>query len=228
MPDDIKTLTEKINATGSIKIVSVFSHLAASEDPDFDFFTRQQVSLFNKVSDDIKAVTGYPFMKHILNSSGIVRFPDYQFDMVRPGIGIYGIGSFKGMNLKIAGRFKTRVSQVKRIPAGEPVGYNCADVSDKERIIAILPVGYADGLNRKLGNRNGNLFIAGKYVPIVGNICMDMCMADVTGMDVVAGNEAEIFGKNILVTELALKCDTIPYEILTSIPQRVKRTFYRE
>jgi alanine racemase len=228
IPEDIEMLAGRIKATENIKIISVFSHLAASEDAELDSFTHKQVAIFNEISDIIKSVTGYSFLKHILNSSGIVRFPEYQFDMVRPGIGIYGIGSFKGVNLKMAGTFKTRVSQVKTIQAGEPVGYNCSDVSDKERVIAILPVGYADGLNRKLGNSNGNLFIAGTCVPIIGNVCMDMCMADVSGLDVEPGSEVEIFGKNLPVTELALKCGTIPYEILTSIPQRVKRTFYRE
>jgi alanine racemase len=148
--------------------------------------------------------------------------------MVRPGIGIYGIGDFEGINLKPAGRFKTRISQIKRIPAGEPVGYNCADVSDKERTIGILQAGYADGLNRKLGNRNGSLLIRNTRVPIIGNICMDMCMADLTGLDAEIGDEAEIFGENISINEIATKCQTIPYEILTSIPGRVRRVFFSE
>ena len=152
----------------------------------------------------------------------------YQFDMVRPGIGIYGIGNFEGLSFRTAGRFITRISQIKRIKAGEPVGYGCADVSDNERIIAILPVGYADGLSRKLGNRNGNLFIKTVRVPIIGNICMDMCMADITTLDAEPGDEAEVFGENITIEEIAEKCQTIPYEILTSIPRRVKRVFSRE
>jgi alanine racemase len=117
---------------------------------------------------------------------------------------------------------------VKRIPAGEPVGYGCADVSDKDRIIGIVPVGYADGLNRKLGKRNGNMLIRNKRVPIIGNVCMDMCMVDITGINAEAGDEAEIFGENIHIDELAAECQTIPYEILTSIPSRVKRVFFRE
>jgi alanine racemase len=141
---------------------------------------------------------------------------------------MYGVGHFEGLDLKPAGRFKTRISQIKRIRAGEPVGYGCADVSENERIIAILPVGYADGLNRKLGNRNGNLFIKGSKVSIIGNICMDMCMTDITGLNAEPGDEAEIFGEKISIDELALKCQTIPYEILTSIPRRVKRVFFRE
>jgi alanine racemase len=141
---------------------------------------------------------------------------------------MYGIGNYEGLNLTTAGRFKTRISQIKRIRAGEPVGYGCADVSENERIIAILPVGYADGLNRKLGNRNGTLYIRDKRVPIIGNICMDMCMADITGLNAVTGDEAEIFGNKISIDEIAAKCQTIPYEILTSIPSRVKRVFFRD
>jgi alanine racemase len=141
---------------------------------------------------------------------------------------MYGVGHFEGLALKTAGQFKTRISQIKKIREGEPVGYGCADVSDKERIIAILPVGYADGLNRKLGNRNGSLFIKGKKVSIIGNICMDMCMADVTGLNAETGDEAEIFGEQISIDEIAAICQTIPYEILTSIPRRVKRVFFRE
>jgi alanine racemase len=148
--------------------------------------------------------------------------------MVRPGIGIYGAEDFGKLNLKVAGRFKTKISQIKRIPAGEPVGYGCADVSDMERIIAILPAGYADGLNRRLGKRVGELLIKGTRVPIIGNICMDMCMADITGLDADEGDEAEIFGENIRIDEIAKKCQTIPYEILTSIPGRVKRIFFRD
>jgi alanine racemase len=228
MPGEINELSEKIKAAESIKIKSVFSHLSASDDPSLDDFTQRQVSLFTSMADKLEEAAGYPFLRHILNSSGIARFPQYQFDMVRPGIGIYGVGDLVGFDLRIAGRFKTRISQVKTIPPFEPVGYGCEDVSERERKIAILPAGYADGLNRKLGNRNGTLFIKEREVPIVGNICMDMCMADVTGLDVSPGEEAEIFGDNIPVERIASKCGTIPYEILTSIPARVKRIFFRE
>jgi alanine racemase len=228
MPEDTDKLISKIIRTESLKIISVFSHLSCSEDPSCDQFTHRQVKVFLKAVNQIRVATGYPFLTHICNSSGIVRFPQYQFDMVRPGIGIYGAGSFENLDLKVAGRFRTKISQVKIIPAGEPVGYGCADVSDKERTIAILPVGYADGLNRKLGNRNGELMIKGSRIPIIGNICMDMCMADITGLDADEGDEAEIFGENISIDEIANKCQTIPYEILTSIPGRVKRVFYRE
>jgi alanine racemase len=228
MPEEVEKLAELIPAAECIKIISAFSHLAASEDPALDVFSKQQVSFFLKAVEQIKTATGYPFLRHILNSSGISRMPQYQFEMVRPGIGLYGVGHFEGFTLKTAGRFKTRISQIKKIRAGEPVGYGCADVSDIDRTIAILPVGYADGLNRKLGNRNGALFIKGKKVPIIGNVCMDMCMTDISGLNATEGEEAEIFGENITIDEIAANCETIPYEVLTSIPGRVKRVFYRE
>ena len=228
MLEDIDELATRIKTLDHLRVTSVFSHLAGSEDPSLDNFTHHQVDLFLEAVSKIGSSVGYPFLRHILNTSGIVRFPQYQFDMVRPGIGIYGVGGYKGLALRTAGRFKTRISQLKRIPAGDPVGYNCADVSDNDRIIAILPVGYADGLDRKLGNRNGSFFIRGKRAQIIGNICMDMCMADVNGLHAAEGDEAEIFGDNILIEEIAEKCKTIPYEILTSIPGRVKRVFFRE
>jgi alanine racemase len=228
MPEDIPELAARIKTLESIRVISVFSHLAASEDPEFDQFTHHQAEVFLNAVSLIKEATGYSFLRHICNSAGIVRFPQYQFEMVRPGIGMYGAGEFNGLNLKPAGRFKTRISQVKKIPGREPVGYGCADMSDEERVIGILPVGYADGLNRKLGNRNGSILINNKRVPIIGNVCMDMCMVDITGLDAKVGDEAEIFGENIRIDEIASKCQTIPYEILTSIPGRVKRVFFRE
>jgi Alr-MurF fusion protein len=227
MPEEFEELALRIKEAESIKIISVFSHLAAAEDPAFDDFTHKQVEVFLKAVEIIREATGYPFLRHICNSAAIVRFPQYQFEMVRPGIGIYGAGELAGLSLKPAARFRTKISQIKKIPGGDPVGYGCADVSEKERLIAILPVGYADGLNRRLGNRNGNLWIRSTRAPIIGNICMDMCMADVTGLNAEIGDEAEIFGEKIPISELAEKCQTIPYEILTSIPGRVKRVFFR-
>lgn len=228
MTEEVEELASLLAASESLKVVSVFSHFAASEDPSLDSFTHRQAGLFIKAADVIGKAAGYSFLRHICNSAGIIRFPRYHFEMVRPGIGIYGAGEFGGLHLKPAARFMTSISQVKRIPPGEPVGYGCADVSDKERIIGIVPVGYADGLNRKLGNRKGSMLIGGTRVPVIGNICMDMCMVDITGVDAGEGDEAEIFGEHIKIEELAEKCGTIPYEILTSIPPRVKRVFFRE
>ena len=228
MPDEVEELTGLLKDNDTVRVISVFSHLAASENPLFDSFTHTQVRIFLEAAEKIQKATGYKFIRHILNSSGISRFPQYQFEMVRPGIGIYGIGHFDNLSLRPASRFKTRISQIKKIKAGEPVGYGCADVSDSERTIAIIPVGYADGLNRRMGNRNGRVFIGSSAVPLIGNICMDMCMADVSDLRVKEGDEAEIFGVNIPIDEIAEKCQTIPYEILTSIPARVKRVFFRE
>jgi len=228
MPEEVGAFAEKIKSMECLRIKSVFSHLAASEDPAMDSFTHRQVEIFVKAAEQICDALGYNFLRHILNSAGIVRFPQYQFDMVRPGIGIYGIGNLEGLKLRPAGRFKTRISQVKTVRGGEPVGYGCADISNENRDIAILPVGYADGLSRKMGNRKGQLFIRGRRATIIGNVCMDMCMADITGLNAKEGDEAEIFGDNISIGEMAHRCETIPYEILTSIPGRVKRVFYRE
>jgi Alr-MurF fusion protein len=132
------------------------------------------------------------------------------------------------MKMLHTGRFVTGVSQVKKVPAGEPVGYGCKDPADHNRTIAIVPVGYADGMRRILGNGKGRVFISGNRAPLIGNICMDMCMADITGLKVKTGDEVEIFGENITIEEMAGWCDTIPYEILTSIPQRVKRIYFNE
>jgi Alr-MurF fusion protein len=228
MTGEIEELIKEIKNSASLRVVSVFSHLAASEDPALDDFTRKQVKTFLSVTGRIREEAGSNFLRHILNSAGIIRFPEYQFEMVRPGIGLYGVNSTDGLNLRPAGRYLTRISQIKIVPGGEPVGYGCSDISADERLIAILPVGYADGLDRKLGNRNGSLFIAGKAIPLIGNICMDMCMADITGLEVKEGDVAEIFGENISVEEMARNCGTIAYEILTSVPSRVKRIFYRE
>jgi alanine racemase len=227
LPSEIPGLCKRLKNNDLLRVMSVFSHFTSSENPVYDAFTHKQAETFISASEQISEALGYTFIRHICNSAGILRFPQYQFEMVRPGIGIYGIGSIAGVNLKPAGRFTTRISQIKMVNAGEPVGYGCADVSDSDRNIAILPVGYADGLSRKLGNRRGYLFIKGYRVPLVGNICMDMCMADVTGIQAEEGDEAEIFGENIPIEEISEICETIPYEILTSIPGRVKRIFVR-
>lgn len=228
LPGEIDELISLLPLYDSIRIVSVLSHLAAADDPALDHFTHRQAGIFIEASEKIRKAASYPFLRHILNTSGIMRFPQYQFDMVRPGIGIYGVGKYDGISLRPAGRFRTRISQVKAIPAGEPVGYNCMDVADHERLVAILPVGYADGLDRKLGNGKGSVFIRSALAPTVGNICMDMCMVDITGTGAAEGDEAEIFGTNLPIEDMAARIETIPYEILTSIPGRVKRVFFRE
>ena len=225
---EIVMLAGLLKGEERIRVAYIFSHLAGSDEPALDHFSHLQAGRLTEAADILKKNVDYSFGMHLLNSSGIPRFPEYQFNMVRPGIGLYGIGEYPGLSMQHTGRFVTGVSQVKDIPAGEPVGYGCRDISDRDRKIAVVPVGYADGLRRSLGNGKGCLFIAGKRAPLVGNICMDMCMADVTGSDVKTGDDAEIFGENISIEEIASWCETIPYEILTSIPSRVKRVYFNE
>jgi alanine racemase len=225
---DFNDLITRLTGQQHLKVVSLFSHLAASDDPAHDDFTHRQARLLTDAAGLLQKALGYRFRLHLLNTSGLVRFPEYQFDMVRLGIGLYGIGRHDGVTLRNTGRFVTAVSQVRTVPAGDPVSYGCRGASDHERQIAVIPVGYADGLRRQLGDGRGSLFIRGRRVPVIGSICMDMCMADVTGIDVKPGDEAEVFGANISIEEIALLCNTIPYEILTSIPQRVKRIYVNE
>jgi len=225
---DIDELLRLLTGQQHVKVVSLFSHLAAGNDPAHDTFSHRQASLLIAAAERLRGALGYGFKLHLLNSAGISRFPEYQFDMVRIGIGLYGIGRYEGVTLKHTGRFVTAVSQVRIVPAGEPVGYGCRGASENEREIAVIPVGYADGMRRELGEGRGSLFIKGRKVPVTGTICMDMCMADVTGMNVRAGDEAEVFGANIPIEEVADLCNTIPYEILTSIPPRVKRIYVNE
>lgn len=169
-------------------------------------------------------------MMHILNSAGISRFPDAQFDMVRLGISLYGIataGADAG-KLEHVSTLKSTISQIKAIPKGDSIGYNRTWRAAKDMKIAVIPIGYADGLNRKLSNGKGYVFINKQRVPIVGNICMDMCMADITGVEAVEGDDVIIFGKEHPIDELAKTLETIPYEVLTNISRRVKRVYYHE
>jgi Alr-MurF fusion protein len=225
--EEVEEALAFLSQNNLLKVVSVFSHLAASDDPSFDEFTMQQIERFRALLRKIETSLPYPFTRHILNSAGMERFPEYQMDMVRLGIGLYGV-SVTGLPLQGIGTFRSVVSQVKRAVAGETIGYSRKGTISRTTDIAIVPVGYADGLDRKLGNLNGEAFIRGKKVPIVGNICMDMLMLDVTGLDVQPGDEVEFFGPHITVSEVAKKAGTIPYEVLTGISQRVKRIYLYE
>ena len=228
-PDDLPDLLEFLKIHREVKINSVFSHLAASDKPQHDKFTLKQIKLFKKVQTMFDEVPGHEdILYHILNSAGIERFPEAHFDMVRLGIGLHGIGTTENNHLEVVSTFTSTITQIKKVAAGESVGYNRKGSATGERIIAIVPVGYADGIDRKLGNGNGSFYIKGKRVAIAGEVCMDMCMLDVTGLNIREGDKVEIFGKNILVTELAEKLDTISYEILASISQRVKRIYIQE
>lgn len=209
-----------------LRVVSIFSHLAGSDEEELDDFSREQAALFDTISDEIIAGLDYSVIRHILNSAGVERFPEYRMDMVRIGIGLYGQGV--GENLKPVSTFKTVISQVEDIKKGETVGYSRSGKLERDSRIAVIPVGYADGLDRRLGNGNISFHVNDQSAPTVGNICMDMCMIDITDTDATVGDIVELFGKVCPVSEIAEKLDTIPYEVLTGIPERVKRVYIRE
>jgi alanine racemase len=225
--DEIKNAVKLIKECDLVAVKSVFSHLAGSDDSKLDNFTNEQISRFRETAMFITDSFPYKILRHILNSAGIERFPENQFEMVRLGIGLYGI-SVSGLPLQNIGTLRSTVSQVKKVKSSETVGYNRKGKISTESEIAIIPLGYADGIDRKLGNKNGSAFLHGTRVPVIGNICMDMLMLDVTGLGVKPGEKVEIFGDNILITEVAEKAGTIPYEILTGISQRVKRVYLHE
>ena len=182
------------------------------------------------MSDEIKKHFTYPIHRHILNSAGIFRFPDAQFDMVRLGIGLYGIaaGEEEQKNLKSVSTLKTTISQLKNVSKGESIGYSRKGIAEDTMRIATVPIGYADGLSRKLSNGNGKMFVNGKAAKIVGNVCMDMCMLDVTGINCAEGDEVIVFGPHHPITELAKDMGTISYEVLTNVSRSVKRVYYQE
>ncbi len=221
-------LCNKLKSLKNIRVVSVFSHLAATDEPVHDEFTKKQINRFAVVSDKIEQSLGYKPLRHILNSSGIERFPDAQFDMVRLGIGLYGASATNQDKLLNVSSLKSTVSQIKKVNADETVGYGRMGDVKKDITIAVIPVGYADGLNRKLGNGNGKFMVGKNFVSIIGNVCMDMCMVDVSGLDVKEGDEVVIFGDDYPVSEMAKQLNTIPYEILTGISGRVKRIYYHD
>ncbi len=223
--DETDNLCTLLASANIIRVASVFTHLAASDDPSLDKLTHLQAERFILAASRIEEALGYSFLRHILNSSGVLRFPEYQFDMVRLGIGLFGAGSNDPEGALPVISFYSSVSQLKNIPAGEGIGYGFTDSSDIDRDIAIIPVGYADGLNRKLGNGNGYAVIKSTKVPFVGKICMDMSMLDVSGLDIKRGDRIEIFGSNIGASVVAELCETISYEIISSISPRVKRVY---
>jgi alanine racemase len=202
--------------------------LVATEDKNQDEFTNQQISIFDNSSKKIIAQFNYPILRHVLNSSGIERFKEAQFDMVRMGIGLYGISAVNQSQLMNISTLKTSISQIKQIKANTTVGYNRKGVVSRNSTIATIPIGYADGLNRKLGNGKGKVKINGKYAPFIGNICMDMCMVDITDIDASEGDEVIIFDNEYTISDIAKTLETIPYEILTGISRRVKRVYYQE
>lgn len=230
MPNDIDKLITRLEANPKIIIKSIFSHLAASDDSNFDDFTKAQISTFESCSSRIQQAFNYHIIRHIGNSAAITRFPEAQFDMVRLGISLYGVASDVKVqeHLQIVSRLKSLISQVKTIKKGESVGYNRAFVADKEMQIATIPIGYADGFDRRFSRGNASIMVNGNLCKIIGNICMDMCMIDINDVDAEEGDEALIFGDSPTIQELSKAIGTIPYEILTSISSRVKRIYIQE
>ncbi len=225
--EELDKVTRLVKENDCVNIKSVFSHLAGSDDRNLDNFTIEQIDKFESVANFFRHNFSDNILRHILNSAGIERFPEKQFEMVRLGIGLYGISN-TGLPLQNIGTLRSTVSQVKKVNPSETVGYSRKGKISEESEIAIVPLGYADGIDRKLGNNNGSVFIHGKRAPIIGNICMDMLMVDVSGLGVKPGEKVEIFGPNIPITEVAENAGTIPYEILTGISQRVKRVYLQE
>jgi len=213
-----------------LKVASIFSHLAASDESLHNGFSAQQAMSFKKSADEIVEFLGYKPLLHLLNSPGISRFPDYQFDMVRLGIGLYGVdptGIHSG-HLQSVSTLKTVISQVKNIRKGETIGYSRKGVAIEDMKTATISIGYADGFNRRFSQGIGKVMINGSLAPVIGNVCMDMTMVEVSHIDCKAGDEVIVFGDNPNISEMAKAIDTIPYEILTNISERVKRVFYTE
>ena len=227
--NNIDFIASKLKETNAVKVKSIFSHLAASEDLDEKKFTLNQINTFKIIADDIIKVIGYKPMLHICNTSGILNYPEAHFDMVRTGIGLYGFGNSKkeNKNFKPIGTLKTIISQIHEIEKGESVGYNRAFKSNTFLKTATLPIGHADGIGRQYGNGKGFVTINGQKAPILGNVCMDMIMVNITNIDCKEGDEVIIFGTNSTAENLAETAKTISYEIITAISQRVKRTYLK-
>lgn len=232
LPDDIPALIDALKATAVVRVASVFSHLATADCMDMDDYTVGQLTLFTDICTSMRDGLGYGFLRHILNSAGIARFPQWQFEMVRLGISLYGvdtIGVEQTRGLRTVSTLRSIVISLKQWPAGTSIGYGRRTILDRQSVVATVPVGYADGLDRHLGNRAGRVWVNGTLCPILGNVCMDACMIDVTDVpEVKLGTSVEFFGENLPVSAVSDVLGTIPYEVLTSVSPRVKRVYYRE
>ena len=230
--EDMQWLIDKLKDQKTVRVQSVFSHLAGSDEAQFDAFTLDQIHYFDACAKELKEGlqamgNGLPILKHICNSAGIERFTSYQFDMCRLGIGMYGF-SFNNAKLRNVCTLKTTILSVKTVKAGETIGYGRHTTLQEDRVIAVIPIGYADGFDRRFSNYGGEVWVRGKRCPVVGNVCMDQAMVDVTGADARPGDTAEVFGEHMPLEELADKLGTITYEILTSVSRRVQRLYFYE
>lgn len=227
MTEELQELTDYLKVTPEVKVKAVFSHLCVAEDPAEDNFTLGQIHQFRDNAAAIADAIGYMPMRHILNSAGIERFSQYQFDMVRLGIGVYGISALPDKKLAPVASLKCKVLQVKTLGPEDTVGYGRWGHAKEGTVIATIPVGYADGIDRHLGRGAASFSVNGHRAPTIGNICMDMCMIDVTGIPCKVGDTVTIFGEDPTVSELATVLGTIPYEILVSVPRRIHRLVIR-
>ena len=227
-PGDMPAVCERLRQQSGVVARSVFSHLAGSDSSIFDDFTMEQIGKFQMAAKTLEEGLEYKVIKHILNTAGIERFPQYQMDMVRLGIGLYGVSASGLRGLRNVSTLKTTILQIQDVPKGDSIGYGRRSYVDRDSRIAIIPIGYADGLDRHFSNREGIVLINGQRCPIIGNICMDACMVDVTDIEAHEGDTVVIFGEGLEVNELSDRLHTIPYEILTSVSPRVKRVYYRE
>ncbi|MBT7040621.1 MAG: bifunctional UDP-N-acetylmuramoyl-tripeptide:D-alanyl-D-alanine ligase/alanine racemase [Bacteroidetes bacterium] len=228
--EDIPALIAMLKENPSIIVSSIFSHLSSAEDSEEIEISNQQIELFKSLSQQLEESLQINCDKHILNSAGVINFPQAQFDMVRLGIGLYGVDSSKSIEAQLHNvtTFKTTISQIRELKKGTTVGYNRSGLLERDSLVATIGVGYADGFPRLLGNGNAFVKVNGKLVPTIGNICMDMSMIDLTGVDAKVGDEVILFDEELTVSHMAEKCQTIPYEILAGISQRVKRIYFNE
>jgi alanine racemase len=229
-PDETDALIERLLHQQAVIPRSVFSHFVGSDSNTFDDFSAHQFQLFDKASRRLQAAFSHKILRHIDNTAGMEHFPDRQLDMCRLGIGLYGVDPLSEDHtpLKCVSTLKTTILQLRHVKAGDSIGYSRRTILDRDSLIAAIPIGYADGLNRRLGNRNGYCLINGQRAPYVGNICMDVTMVDVTGIDCHEGDSVEIFGEGLPVSVLSNQLQTIAYEVFTGVSDRVKRVYYQD
>lgn len=239
--EDMSALITRLQQQHAVRVASVFSHLAGSDEAHFDSFTHEQAHYFQTCAIQLQSALNYPIIKHICNTAGIERFPEYHFDMCRLGIGLYGFSflssatqsgrsdnSTISLPIRNVCTLKTTILSIKTVQAGDTIGYGRHTTLSEPRQIAVIPIGYADGFDRRFSNYGGEVLVRGKRCPVVGNVCMDQAMIDVTGTDAQVGDFVTIFGDDLPVEQLAAQLGTITYEILTSVSRRVQRVYYYE
>jgi alanine racemase len=227
--NDLTRLSELLKKNENLEVASVFTHLAGSDEAEHDAFSKQQAEIFVRFATSLEQTIGYKPMLHALNTPGILRLPEWQLDMVRLGVGLYGVNpTSNNHTLKTVTTLKTVISQIREVKSGDSIGYGRKGRAIKNITLATIAVGYADGYSRAFSRGVGEVWIKGKRAPVVGNVCMDMTMIDITGIDAKEGDEVILFGEELPIHELASKINTIPYEILTNTSERVKRIFVAE